>query len=374
MSTVKRVLAVLSSVILVGAVGVTTGVAVVSAAPAPFPALPIPEIPGITAAPTMVEKDITFESGGHTYHGTYRGPADPSVSPEAAALLLPGSGPTDRNGVAGMYRASTIAHLADALAARGVATLRFDKYGTGQTGTAGPLEQAMTEYGFERQVDDASAALATLAKLAGTDAAHTTVLGHSEGSLTALAVRERHPDDLAGLGLLQPLPMRYLDLFRAQIHALVDRSVGSGQMEQAEGEDVRVSLEQTIDSLRSAGTVPEHQHPMLLELGMSPVNARFFSEADKYDPRELAAELPESSHNLLSCSDKDLNVSCEQVEGLRLALEHTDLDFVHMTTTNHGLGELGPVPPSQFDAVLPLPLSSEFTNGLNTWVDGILAP
>lgn len=371
MSVSKRIFAAVSSAVLVGCLGLVGwlgpagGVAVASA---PVPEMPVPAMP----VPAMVDTDVSFQSRGHTFYGTYRGPADSSERPVAAALLLPGSGPVDRNGVAGRYRAQTLLHLADALAARGVASFRFDKYGTGQTGTDGPAASAMADYGFEHQVDDASAALAELEELAGTDARHTAVLGHSEGALTALVVRERQPDVVGGVGLLQPLPMRYLDLVRAQIHAYVDRSLRSGEMEPGEGDRILSSVEETIDALRTEGAVPDDQHPLLPRLGLSPTNARFLSEADQYDPRALAADVPASTHNLLSCSDKDLNVSCEQVEELRAALDHTDLDFVHMTTSNHGLGELGPVPPTQFDSVLPLPLSFEFTAALNTWIDGLV--
>ncbi|MFD4368393.1 alpha/beta hydrolase [Rhodococcus sp. NPDC058521] len=367
MPTFKRVLAGLSSAVLLGSMGLTSGAALSSADPRPVPNLP--------GQPLMVDTDITFDSDGHTFHGTYRGPADPSIAPAASALLLPGSGPIDRNGASGPeYRAETIARLADALGSRGIATLRFDKYGTGSTGTDGPPEQAMTEYGFEQQVDDASSALAELKKLSGTEPQHTSILGHSEGSLTALAVSERRPDAVGGLGLLQPLAMRYLDLIRAQVHAYVGRTVAAGEMEQAEGDAVLSSLEEAIDSMRTKGVVPDELHPLLPQVGISPATARFFSEADKYDPRELAAAVPESSHTLLSCSDKDLNVNCEQVEGLRAALDHTDLEFVHMTTSNHGLGELGPVPPTQLDSVAPLPLAFEFVGPLNAWADGVLEP
>ncbi|GAB3062652.1 hypothetical protein [Micromonospora schwarzwaldensis] len=52
-----------------------------------------------------------------------------------AVLLLPGSGPTDRNGdQPPALTPHTLAKLADALARDGIVSLRFDKYGTGRTG------------------------------------------------------------------------------------------------------------------------------------------------------------------------------------------------------------------------------------------------
>ena len=54
----------------------------------------------------------------------------------AAALLLPGSGPTDRNGdePAQNFDPQTLKLIAGVLGRQGIMTLRFDKYFTGQTG------------------------------------------------------------------------------------------------------------------------------------------------------------------------------------------------------------------------------------------------
>jgi hypothetical protein len=84
-------------------------------------------------------------------------PADPSAvdlrlekpaSPRQnmpAALLLPGSGPTDRNGdQPPALTPHTLTKIADVLADEGVASLRFDKYGTGRTGLGAYAEQPTT--------------------------------------------------------------------------------------------------------------------------------------------------------------------------------------------------------------------------------------
>src|ERR1700755_1688269 len=83
-----------------------------------------------------VDEDICFDVDGTATHGTLRVPAHRVGRRLAAALLLPGSGPVDRNGdVPGLnLTPRTLALIAEVLAELGVMSLRFDKYFTGRTG------------------------------------------------------------------------------------------------------------------------------------------------------------------------------------------------------------------------------------------------
>jgi hypothetical protein len=80
-----------------------------------------------------VEDDVTFVADGLTIHGTYRHQHGDQKGP--AALLISESGRTDRNGdnnVAGPI--GNMRQLAEYLSNHGVASLRYDKVGTGKTG------------------------------------------------------------------------------------------------------------------------------------------------------------------------------------------------------------------------------------------------
>ena len=83
-----------------------------------------------------VEEDICFDVDGTATHGTLCVPAHRDGQRLAAALLLPGSGPVDRNGdVPGLnLTPRTLALIAEVLAELGIMSLRFDKYFTGRTG------------------------------------------------------------------------------------------------------------------------------------------------------------------------------------------------------------------------------------------------
>jgi pimeloyl-ACP methyl ester carboxylesterase len=145
------------------------------------------------------------------------------VVPPAAAkvpvvLIIPGSGPTDRDGntplIAGKNNSYKM--LADALAAEGVASLRYDKRGIGESRTAIGREADMR---FDMSVDDAAG---WVAQLRG-DARFSRVIvaGHSEGSLVGmLASAKAHADafvSIAGPARRASIVMR--DQLRPQLGA-----------------------------------------------------------------------------------------------------------------------------------------------------------
>jgi uncharacterized protein len=101
--------------------------------------------------------------------------------PGAAALLLPGSGPADRDGnQPPAFTPGTLRLLADLFGQDGVLTLRFDKYGTGQTGLGRYRPDALDLAAFTRQ---ASAAYRALAAQPESDPRALIIAGHSEGGM-----------------------------------------------------------------------------------------------------------------------------------------------------------------------------------------------
>ncbi|MGW0176664.1 serine aminopeptidase domain-containing protein [Rhodococcus sp. NPDC003322] len=359
MRTTKRLLVGSALPVLVAA-GLAGAPA--TAARLPLPA-PIPAAGSSTPQPGA-DTEVTFESGGVTFHGSLRTPALPRAG--AAALLLPGSGPTDRNGNQPGLTTNTIARIADDLAAQGVASLRFDKLGSGATGLAGLTPDQLADIGFTAQVDHAAAAAALLAERTGVPAGGLSVIGHSEGGFTALALAQR---DIGrgGLGLLAPLPMRYLDLLTAQLNTQLDQAVRLGQMTGENAEGARATLRDSVESLRETGSLPAKPDPLLASIGLVRTNAKFLAEADALDPVRLAAAVAEDTPVMLTCSDKDLNVSCDQLVPLRDALGHTELRFARFANANHQLDELGPLPPSTVDRIVALPESAEFAATLQQW-------
>lgn len=123
-------------------------------------------------------------------HGTLTLPSGTAAVP--AALILPGSGPVDRDGNLPQARSNTLKLLAQDLAAKGIASLRIDKRGVGQSQPADLREEDLR---FSTYVEDATAWLDRLA--AEPRVARIFLIGHSEGALVATQVAAgatpRHP-------------------------------------------------------------------------------------------------------------------------------------------------------------------------------------
>ncbi|GAA4214681.1 alpha/beta hydrolase family protein [Microbispora amethystogenes] len=125
----------------------------------------------------MRDIDFTFDSAGHRFAGTLTLPDGDGPFP--AALLLPGSGPVDRDSDHRRLPLKVTRELAEALAAAGIATYRYDKRGVGaSTGEFLPT-------GFLEGMTDAAAALAALRAHPEIDPSRVAVAGHSEGALIA---------------------------------------------------------------------------------------------------------------------------------------------------------------------------------------------
>jgi pimeloyl-ACP methyl ester carboxylesterase len=129
----------------------------------------------------------SLDTGTGTLSGTLELPA--ACGPLAVALFHAGSGPTDRagNSVALPGRNDSLKLLAEALAERGIASLRFDKRGIGKSAAAGPASER--DYHFATLVDDATRWITGL----GQDArfGRVVVVGHSEGSLIGMVAAQR---------------------------------------------------------------------------------------------------------------------------------------------------------------------------------------
>lgn len=121
------------------------------------------------------------------------------AGPHPALILLPGSGPVDRDGNLPGLANNSLRLLAEGLAGHGIATLRADKRGVGASYAAAPDESALR---VDTYADDA----VRWTRALGDDPAIARVglLGHSEGALVAALAAQRAAVDrlvsLAGAG------------------------------------------------------------------------------------------------------------------------------------------------------------------------------
>lgn len=319
----------------------------------------------------MSDIEITFSSGDVTLHGSVRVP----VSIKGAVpgvLLLAGSGPTDRNGDSALLPGpiGTLRHLANVLERHNFASLRYDKLGSGVTGL-GPYDvEDVADLGFSTFIDAASDALDFLAAQRGVDAERLYVIGHSEGALIALALAQENPR-ITGLGLIEPLAVRLLDLLTAQIDAQLDAVVAARQLPVQIADELRAALTGAVESLRADGTLSDDLPEPLRNAGLVPTNAKALAEEDALDPRMLAAQVDGNLPVLSSASAKDIQVRLEDVDALDDALVHTRLTSLRMTRANHVLKDIGDQQSTGADYIADLPYSDEFTSGFEAWLKSL---
>jgi hypothetical protein len=144
----------------------------------------------------MIANDVRFDSEGLALAGTFCLPAQ--GTPMAATILLPGSGHHDRDETLDTLKPFAI--IAEHLAKQGIASLRFDGRGMGESG--GSTETV----DFGTKVIDALAARRWIIGQAGFDAGRLAFIGHSEGGLVGAAAAGEEPTALAMLaGPAQPI-------------------------------------------------------------------------------------------------------------------------------------------------------------------------
>lgn len=143
--------------------------------------------------------ELRLDTGTGTLVGSLIVPA--VATPMPVALIIAGSGPTDRNGNSPILPGKNNSNLmlAQALAGAGIASLRYDKRGIAASAGAMVSESALR---FDTYVDDASKWVALLGK--DPRFSTITIIGHSEGSLIGMiAARLANADgyvSVAGAG------------------------------------------------------------------------------------------------------------------------------------------------------------------------------
>jgi uncharacterized protein len=283
---------------------------------------------GSDEGPRWVDEEVTFtdsaNGAGLTIHGTYRHERD--AAPGPAALLISESGNTDRNGdnaVAGPV--GNMRQLAELLSDKGVASLRYDKIGTGKTGL-GPYARRPMDVVSAVYTSGAKAALNYLAEQSATEASRISVYAVGEGTVHAMSLAtdtDVGAPKIHSLALFQPLAGRYLDIITNRVRS-------------SAAPEALATWLAAVDEVRTKGTVAKNL-PEGLGALLNPGNVNAVVEADKIDPVTLAAKVPAGTPVLLTCSDADAQATCESVKPLVDALAHTALTVVELKGVSHVL-------------------------------------
>lgn len=237
--------------------------------------------------------------------GTLTSPSGPA---KAAAVILPGSGPTDRDGNNPLgVKAASYRLLAEGLAERGVATVRIDKRGLFGSAQAGdPNAVTIGDY-----VKDTAAWVEATRKATGANCAW--LIGHSEGGLIALAAAKT--PHVCGLVLLSTAGRPLADVIRQQLRA---NPANAPILDQAE------AALAALEAGRAADT--STMHPALAQGLFNPKVQPFLIDVFRYDPTRLIAGY--GGPVLIVQGTTDLQVSVEDAKALASAQPRATLRLI----------------------------------------------
>lgn len=262
----------------------------------------------IQAQNTTYKTDTTSVPvyGGRLY-GTLFHPHNQIDAP--IVLIIAGSGPTDRDGNSAQLpgKNNSLLQLADALGQQGIASLRYDKRGIGQSMKSLQREESLV---FEQNSADARVWLQWLYEKGYR---RIYVAGHSEGSLVALQVAQHFP--LSGLISLAGAGRPIQEILREQLANLP--------------ENLKNTAYQYLDSLTAGKHINQPVLP-LMSLFRPSVQGYMISWM-KLDPAILlkAQTIP----SLIIQGDKDLQVKL--IDAQRLANASPTAQLRIIANMNH---------------------------------------
>lgn len=332
------------------------------------PAPPVANTTGSAAPAAAGSRDVSFVVDGTTAYGTLDIPAHRDGQHLAAAVLLAGSGGTDRDGnQVPSLTPNTLKQIAEALDRMGIISVRFDKYFAGRTG-AGNFASDPAAVDLNAFIRQAGGAYKLLYDQPATDRQRMLVIGHSEGGLYAMLLAETAAPRPAGLALIEPLDERSLDLLAVQINEGLEAQVNNGSITadtaRSNAEGVRSAIAafragQPVDTTNLLPSVVTALKPFLL----SPTNAKFERTEDAIDPATYAAKLPAGLRVLMTDGTADHKVPSQTIQPLADGLARAG-------TTGPGLQRLDNLDHYLHPAGTPengAQLDPAFLKALSTW-------
>jgi pimeloyl-ACP methyl ester carboxylesterase len=233
----------------------------------------------------------------------------PEGKPKATVLIIPGSGPTDRDGNSPLgIRANSYKLLAEALAENGIASVRIDKRGMFGSKAAVADANAVQVRDY---VADTGAWVQAARKATGSRC--VWIAGHSEGGLVALASAGQ--PNVCGLILIATAGRPLGTVLREQLRA---NPANAPLLEPAERAIAELEAGRRVDVAA--------MHPALAQGLFNPAVQPYLIDLLRHDPAGLiaSAKVPV----LIVQGDNDLQVSPADARELHAAQPKAQLRII----------------------------------------------
>lgn len=255
---------------------------------------------------SYAEQSLVLETGSGKLHGTVCIPS--GTAPFPVALIIAGSGPTDRDGNNPMMKNNSLKMLAQELAKAGIATVRYDKRGIAESSGAMKKEADLR---FDDMVSDAKGWMELI--LQDKRFGAVTIIGHSEGSLVGMLAAEKASRFVSLAGAGEPIGKTLRRQLENQPKPLYDAACLA------------------LDSLE-AGLMVKKVNPMLLSLFRPSVQPYMISWL-KHDPAKIISSL--RIPVLIVQGTTDIQVSVDNANSLAAA--NTGAKLLLIDQMNHVL-------------------------------------
>jgi uncharacterized protein len=316
--------------------------------------------------------EISFSSGDSKTSLAATLTIPPGTGPFPAALFIGGSGPTDRDETVAGHKPFLV--LADLLTKKGLAVLRYDKRGTGQS--TGNYDQAsMSDFG-----GDAQAALNYLKSRKEVDPKRVGILAHSEGGILASQIAAK-AGELDWLVLLAtPATTGERTLLRQS--ELVARTGGLPEQQIARSQQFDRMAYAAVRETKSATALEAKLNDLIEKSGLSAsmpaaalqaqirlMTTPWFRQYLDFDPAPIMEQI--KCPVLALNGDRDLQVDAnDTVPLLRQAYENSgnkDFTVMEIAGVNHLFQKAQSGSPALYGAIEET-IAPEVLNAVGSWL------
>jgi len=302
----------------------------------------------------FTERGVTVGSGQWALPGTLSVPN--SRGPFPAVVLVPGSGPNDRDETLGANK--PFRDLAWGLASRGIVVLRYEKRTREHADLFTPdVLQTLTLQG--ETIADALSAAVLLRTQPEVNPSQVYILGHSLGALAAPRIGQQNPR-LAGIILLAAPAKPLEDVYVAQLTYIfgLDGVISAEEQTMIDIARIQAALVKSPDL---TADTPSTQLPLN-------ASGAYWLDLRDYHPEQVAAAL--DMRILILQGGRDYQVTPDNLTAFQTALAGKTNVTLHLYPDLNHLFMSGSTPSTPAEYDIPSHVAEQVVMDIADWILG----